>query len=199
MDTGSNRREYYRIDDRIALRFKPLTEGLMRMHEDNFNAKRRELGLVNHFAANREKHRVEMKRIEQKLPEIAAYLKFLEEEIEVLATRLATSDSNLPDVPTHDVNICAEGLRTELNEPVPVGQYYEMSMMLFPSHTTAFVVGEVIRCDKITEGDELQIGQYETVIKFVQIHDEDKEAMVKHIHQKQLLVLQERQSAMGLE
>lgn len=199
MDTSINRREYYRIDDRIALSFKPLREGLQRMHEENFDSKRRELGLVNHFAANQEQHRVEMKRIEQKTPEIAAYLKFLEEEIQVLATRLATAEAALPTVPTHDVNICAEGLRLELNEAIGAGEHYEMSMMLFPSHTTAFVVGEVLRCDKITEGDELQVGRFETVIKFVQIHDEDKEAIVKHIHQKQLLVLQERQAAAGLD
>lgn len=199
MDTEINRREYYRIDDRIALAMKPQRDGLQQMHEENFDAKRRELGLVNHFAANQEQHRIEMKRIEQKAPEIAAYLKFLEEEIQVLATRMSTSETSLPTVPTHDVNICAEGIRTELSEPVSSGQHYEISMMLFPSHTTAFVVGEIIRCEEITEGDELQIGRFETVIRFSQIHDEDKEALVKHIHQKQLLVLQERQAAMGLD
>lgn len=197
MDSNVNRREYYRIDDRIALNMKAMPEGVSELGEELFEARRREIGLANHFAANQERHRAEKKRIEQKHPEIASYLAYMEEEIKVLATRLATSDSGLPTVPTHDVNICAEGMRLELDKPLPINQHYELSMMVFPSSTSVFCIGEVIRCEEITEGDELQIGRHTVVIRFTQIHDEDIEALVKHIHQKQLLVLQERQAALA--
>ena len=194
MDSNVNRREYYRIDDRIALQMKPLEHGARFIEEDVFEQRRRELGLANHFAANQEKHRAEKKRIEQKHPEIAAYLSYLEEEIQVLATRIASSDACLPSVPTHDVNICAEGIRLELPGALPEGQSYAMCMLLFPSNTAVFTVGEVVRSIEITEGDELQIGHHTVAIRFTQLDDEDKEALVKHVHQKQLLQLQERQS-----
>lgn len=197
MDNSANRREYFRIDDRISLRMDPLAQGESNLHEDTFEARRRETGLANHFAANQEKHRGEKKRIEQKHPEIASYLAYLEEEIQVLATRLSKSENGLPTVPTHDVNICAEGLRVELDSPVVADEKLEISMMLFPSNASVFCIGEVIRCDEITEGDELQIGRFTAAIRFTQIDDEDKEAIVKHIHQKQLIQLQERQAAVN--
>lgn len=197
MDNNANRREYYRIDDRISLRMKPLSGERRRLDEDTFEARRREIGLANHFAANQERHLAEKKRIEQRHPEIAAYLGYLEEEIRILATRIAKSENGLSPVPTHDVNMCAEGLRLELESPLEPDQVLEISMMLFPSSVSVFCLGEVIRCDEITEGDELQIGRYSAAIRFTQVDDEDKEAVVKHIHQKQLLQLQERQSVMN--
>ncbi|MGV6859165.1 MAG: PilZ domain-containing protein [bacterium] len=196
MNSQTNRREYFRIDDRVAVRFTPLTEDFDINDDEFFDSKRHELGLANHFSFNREQHRPQLRKIASKHPEIASYLEFLEEEIQVLAKRLVSQDKTLPTVPNADVNICAEGFRIETKEPFPQGQRLEVSMLLFPSHTSIYAYAKVLRSDEITEGDEFLIGKYETVISFDHIHDEDKEALVKHIHQKQLLQLQERQEAL---
>ncbi len=193
MNSQANRREYFRIDDRVALTIKPLSADKSVADEDLFEAKRNALGLANHFNFNREQHRPQLKKISIKHPEVAHYLEFLEEEIQVLAKRVVAQDEELASVPNTDVNICAEGFRIESIKPFKAGQFLEVSMLLFPSYTSLYTHVQVLRSDEITEGDEFLIGKYETVIRFEKIHDEDKEALIKHIHQKQLSQLQERQ------
>ncbi len=196
MNSQVNRREYFRIDDRVALKMNPVPAELNIEDDEHFEARRHALGLANHFSFNREQHRPQLRKIASKHPEIASYMEFLEDEIQVLAKRLVSQDETLPAVPNADVNICAEGFRIETKEEYPQGQDLEVSLLLFPSHTSIYTYGKVLRSDKITEGDEFLIGKFETVISFDRIHDEDKEALVKHIHQKQLLLLQERQEAL---
>ena len=113
---AADRREYFRINDQIALKYRIIEHAEI----DGAIAKRKEgLPDVNSMASSFASTNLDMKHAIEKcrreLPEVATYLDGLNSKLEVLIRLLLANGSELPDHPTHDVNLSASGLRLQGN------------------------------------------------------------------------------------
>jgi len=196
MSEDENRRKYLRIDDRISLYVKPLTETEAEEAILHFEIRRMDFSLMSHLVYGREQHMPQMRVIEKRHPEVAGYLKFLEKQIETLSSRIIDQDHRLNPEKTCKVNISAEGLRFDTDRPYPPDAMFEIALMLFPSRTSMLAFGKVVRSEKETED---AVARWKTAIQFTHLHEEDREIMIKHIHQKQITQIRQRDESPVVE
>lgn len=185
MSDESNRRKYLRINDRVSLHFQPLSETEASEAVANFETRRLEFSLKNHLVHGREQHMPQMRVIEKRHPEIACYLKFLEKQIESLSSELIDQDHCLSIDDRYEVNLSAEGIRFYMPEQFEPGALAEIAMMVYPSQASMFALGEIVRSEKVKDNEGKET-LWKTAIYFTHLHEEDREMLIKHIHQLQL-------------
>ena len=194
--SSENRRKYLRIDDEVSLYVHPLTDTESEKMIAHFETRRLDFSLMTHLIYGRDQHMPQMRIIQKRHPDIAAYLKFLESQIETLSSRLVDKDHRLdPDVKVA-VNISADGIQFDTNMEYPADSAFEIAVMVFPTRVSLLAFGSVVRSEKnVSEDGEV----WKTAIRFTHIHEEDREVLIKHIHQKQLEDLRQRESSVYSE
>ena len=72
------------------------------------------------------------------------------------------------------VNLSAHGMRFCFEEPLEVGEHLELLIWLLPDELTVLVIAKVIRIEE-------EEGKVWVSVKFETIHEEDQEAIVRHV------------------
>ena len=176
-------REFFRINDMIALQAKLLDNDDVNKRDELYETRWRDIGYSSEISYKREEHLPTFTQIERKYPQVATYLSYLEEEIEKLSLRLATHSDALADTPTHQVNLSASGLRFMSDTEFTPGSSIELTLRLFPSRTIVFVYAQVLRCDTT---DKSADKRWAIATEFTHVHEADQEALIKHIHKWQM-------------
>jgi hypothetical protein len=180
-----NRREAYRINDRIALAVTALSETEYRRARDRARGDQERGRLLNSIIATGEGMRGALRNIRDVDPAVAAYLQSLEERLDSLARMLAREGSGVSDHPTHDVNISGNGIRFVHDEPLTTGSRVELQLQLFPSRDCLRLLGTVVRVNKRSAAARGP-GRYVVAVDFTDIHDDDRELLIRHVHCLQL-------------
>ncbi len=172
------RRRFYRIDEAVALAFTTLSPD----ERDTRVAELRDTPqgtLVGELHMERESLLPVMRELETTQPSVARYLHLLERQVDLLARAIGDPLDNLPDVPTHEANLSAQGIRFPHDEAVEPGTPVELSLKLFPSRLRLVLIGEIVACKPT--GDN-----FEVAVDFSHITPADQELLIKHIHARQL-------------
>ncbi len=181
-----DRRAHIRIVDRILFSFK-------------FMDKKEYEALVEKVLSGAEQP-FEEYSMQWGLPKIDAPLRKLREKDEALAKVLDTIDTKLnlilnllnlrlrKDTPTQEmtVDISAAGLSFPYPERIEEGQILQMDIGLLPEQYFFRCFGEVVRNQK--DDDE----GYKIGVKFIWITEQDRERLIEHIFQQQVLQLRLR-------
>ena len=181
-----DRRAHIRIVDRILFSFK-------------FMDKKEYEALVEKVLSGAEQP-FEEYSMQWGLPKIDAPLRKLREKDEALAKVLDTIDTKLnlilnllnlrlrKDTPTQEmtVDISAAGLSFHYPERIEEGQILQMDIGLLPEQYFFRCFGEVVRNQK--DDDE----GYKIGVKFIWITEQDRERLIEHIFQQQVLQLRLR-------
>ena len=184
------RRRSYRLNDGIGLSYKIIAREELPQALAQFDAVHAQLELNDHFSQEKEVHLPLFKQIERTYPAVASYLRFLENKIDVLANHLSMSNHTLPNIPSHDVSLSAHGIRFFAERFIPSNCQMELRLLLFPSCVSLIIYATVVSCTKLDQSDTQQA--YAITAEFSHIHESDKEVLVKHIHEKQMLALREK-------
>ncbi len=179
---GEERREYVRINDRILLRYRPITgEELERCLRDY------EEGLADpwplafsHPQLTRAADQV-LRRLREKNKELAQLFSILNKKLDLILARIEKEEIE-KNFRFYTVNISAAGLCLSLPETFSPGQLLELEIGLLPAMHFFRCYGEIVReeCD----GDENRLG-----IKFVWMTEEDRERLIEHIFERQVMAL----------
>ncbi len=181
-----DRRAHIRIVDRILFSFK-------------FMDKKEYEALVEKVLSGAEQP-FEEYSMQWGLPKIDAPLRKLREKDEALAKVLDIIDTKLnlilnllnlrlrKDTPTQEVtvDISAAGLSFHYPEMIKEGQILQMDIGLLPEQYFFRCFGEVVRNQK--DDDE----GYKIGVKFIWITEQDRERLIEHIFQQQVLQLRLR-------
>ncbi len=184
------RRRSYRLNDDIGLCYKVIAREELPQALAQFDAIHAQLGLNNHFNQEKEVQLPLLKQIERTQPAVASYLRFLETKIDVLANHLSMSNHAVPSTPSHDVSLSAHGIRFLGDRFIPSNSHLELRLQLFPSRVSLIIFATVVSCNKLDHPDPQQA--YAITAEFSHIHESDREVIVKHIHDKQMLALREK-------
>lgn len=179
-----NKRSYFRIRDRVALKLSVIPAGSSRSLANMFEDNRRQSGLAAQFMRETELHRPNLKSIERSYPDIASYIADLESKIQRLAQHSESETLELPNKPSHTIDLSASGLALETENPIPVDSMVEIQMRLYPCAAVVCMFGIVVRIETVKGLNNKDIPQMG--IRFTHIHDDDEELLIRHIHQVQL-------------
>ncbi|MCU7923692.1 MAG: PilZ domain-containing protein [Candidatus Thiodiazotropha sp. (ex Dulcina madagascariensis)] len=191
------RREFFRIDDSIRVSYRVITAEELpesiddQLHgDDRFTVMTRLQALSQHLSAP-------LHRIEQRDPDVADYLKVLDEKINLLGQSLLAEERGLLDRPSQSVNLSAGGLAMDITESLQEGDLVEIKLLLLPSYTGVVAYGEVVGVDDSTEGDADY--PYHIRINFNLIRNSDQDALIRHIMRRQGEMLRQRRERQDLE
>jgi hypothetical protein len=180
-----NRRETFRMNDRIALCVRPLGEADYNHARTHIAASQRKQRILNSILASGDNQRGLLRNIRESEPAIASYLKSLEERLDALTQLLVVESHDTPDVPTHDVNISGNGLRFSHPQALPAGSHVALDLRLFPSRTCLSMFAVVVRSTEMKRPTK-NGGRFTIAVDFCDVHEDDRELLIHHIHRLQL-------------
>ncbi len=180
-----NRRGSYRINDRIALAVRPLSE---REYRDARARARSELDrrrTLNSIIAAGESQRGALRNITDADPAIGAYIQGLEDRLERLVRLLNHEQQLAPDRPTHDVNISGNGMRFTHGETLARGSHVELNLQLFPSRNCLTLIAKVVWVRELARPNRAG-GRFVVAVDYSDVHEDDRELIIRHVHALQL-------------
>lgn len=183
------RREFFRIDDSIQVSFRKIdadsvpTDIDERMQNDRFSVMTRMQAISQHLSAS-------LHRIEQRDPDVADYLKALDEKVNLLGQTFLAEEQEMIGEPTRSVNLSAGGLAMDVAEEMTPGDLVEIKLLLLPSYTGVLAYGEVVGVEANSHSQ--QDYPYHVRINFSLIRPTDQDALIRHILRRQGEMLRER-------
>jgi hypothetical protein len=187
---SDERREFFRIDDAIQVSYRvieatdmPLDINDQRMQNDRFTVITRLQAISQHLSTA-------YHRIEQRDPDVADYLKALDEKIDLLGRSFLLAEDDLLGQPSQSVNLSAGGLAMDTAAPLRVGDLVEIKLLLLPSYSGVLAFGEVVGVEASQDGDAAY--PHHARINFTLIRDSDQDALIRHIMRRQSEMLRRR-------
>lgn len=174
---ADNRREYYRIEDHLALEFRPLpsdpAQAQQALHDDSplFNL----LGDL-HLLEFEGQHL--LRQIAERDRALAGYLKLVDKRIDLIADAL--SQGLLREVgPAQPVVLSEGGIAFSTPEALEVGQLLALRLVLLPR-----ALGLQLRA-RVTHCQARRLGEYEIGTLFEDLEEPQRQLLARHILQKQ--------------
>jgi hypothetical protein len=190
---ADERREFFRIDDSIRVNYRVIDASSVpvdideRVSNDRFSVMTRLQGISQHLSAA-------FHRIEQRDPDVADYLKALDEKINLLGQSFLAEEKELLGQPSQSVNLSACGLAMDVAEQLATGDRVEIKLLLLPSYTGVLAYGEVVAVDDNPQPDDGY--PYHVRINFTLIRNIDQDALIRHILRRQGEMLRQRREAL---
>ncbi len=191
---GAERRNYFRIDDTVRLSLRQvsaeeLETKLERLDHDlagNFT-------VMSSLAAITAQMTVGLHRIENRDPDLAAYLRAIDQKIEVIGRAFIAQEPELAAEKALPVNLSAGGMCVGVNEDYPPGTLLEIRMLLFPSFTGLMIYGSVIEGGG-PSGEVEQEGRFQHLVRieFTHIREQDRELLIRHLLRRQSAQLRDQ-------
>ena len=185
-DSSENRRRFFRIDDAVRLSYRPLAPDELADRVSRLNeglggsfALMASLGAISHRMS------VCLRRIEQHNGDVAAYLRSLDQKIEVVARALLLQDAELPALSKEPVNLSAGGLAIVTRQCLPMGTPLEIRLLLLPALAGILAFGSVVECTEPPAGEDRAAGSRLMRVDFTHIRDEDRDLLIKHMLRRQ--------------
>jgi hypothetical protein len=187
--TDDERREFFRIDDSIRVNYAVIDLESVpgdieeRVRNDRFSVMTRLQEISQHLSAS-------LHRIEQREPDVADYLKALDEKINLLGQSFLAEEKDLLGQPSRRVNLSAGGLAMDVADELAVGDRVEIKLLLLPSYTGVLAYGEVVGIEAAQQPEEGY--PYHARINFTHIRGSDQDALIRHIMRRQGEMLRQR-------
>lgn len=187
------RRRFFRIDDAINLYYKIVDEqdviAASKMTDDVLS----NCSLVTALDLLDQESRLIMFRLEKNEPEIAEYLKALDSKVNLLAQAVMRQGNDFSEATVCNTNISASGLAIEIDHSIEVGDYLEIKLLLTSCIAVILVYGKVVYCKKNTEEDAAM--PYQVGIDYINLNDQDREILIKHIVKRQMQQIREQKAS----
>ncbi|MCB1873910.1 MAG: PilZ domain-containing protein, partial [Gammaproteobacteria bacterium] len=174
----------FRIDDTIALSFQAIPpSSLTKKLERQEKGLESDFTIMSNLAVISQEMSGVLRKIETVAPDIARYLKSLDQKIDLLGKAFLTWTNEMADQPASAVNLSASGMAFNAPEPTEIGTLLELKILL-PFFTGLILYAEVVACEKLpTEGDGARV--YQTRVNFQHLRDRDRDVLIRHVLQRQ--------------
>lgn len=186
------RRRYFRIQDTVVLQVASLDSTELQKKLKDFPLKRRQLSSHGRLNINLVEQMADLQAIAAQSPALGRCLKNLQQQVDRLSNAVFDEQAESRNE-EKEVSLSAQGVAffTEQHfQPVDV---VEIILQLIPSGLQMLIYGRVVMVDE--NEDEPDQKKYRVSLDFEHIHDADREALIKHIHSKQLQYLGTQQNA----
>ncbi len=184
------RRRFFRIDDLVHLSYRVVaSDDLPDTFEQLEHSVADSFSVVPNLNALSQQMAPCLHKIEQSDPDVASYLRSIDQKIEMLGRAISAKDSGITDQPARPVNLSAGGLAVRAAEAVEEGATLEIKMLLLPSFTGILTYGSVVACEPMDDDEEYA---YCLRVDFSHMRDVDRDALIRHLLRRQADLLRKR-------
>jgi hypothetical protein len=181
---NDERREYFRIDDEIALDYRLIEESEAEALSERIHAPFADrFTVASSFTATSRQMAQALHKVQNQSPELVRCLQAIDQKLNLLAQLYVSEEMHLDQQPTREVNLSAGGLAFRSQHEIATGSLLEMRMVLFPSLVGILNLSRVIHCEPIDDGNvEFP---WQVAVTFEQLRESDRELLVRHVMAKQ--------------
>lgn len=185
---SEERRRYFRIDDTVYLHFQLLPTKEQQQRIDAFWQDESHSSPGNEFTFQLEQHQADLNHIKARIPELGRYLMVLEEQIQLLTEKVYSKklQNSAVEMP---VSLSGQGIAFESEIKVSTEERMEINIKLLPEGQHITLIGRVISCSALKTPPDM----FKLSVDFEHIREADREVIVKHVHNKQLIALSNSQ------
>ena len=178
--TENERRNFFRIDDTVLMRYQAIDENSAREHQiPSLFKEDGAYSLMNELMKIDRDNNLLLRGIADKNYELEAYLKGLNKKLDLIAAKVVESDEKAAHQQSYDISISEGGLSFVSSNEFFHGSYLALQVTLLPSHHSLVLFTRVIGCSLNDKG-------YEIGLNFLQLKDGERQLIAKHIMQLQL-------------
>lgn len=185
MNDKTNRRQFFRVDDSLRLGIRPIDQDeLARRVADLEHGVLGNYSVMSSLEAVTAQMAASLRRIESRDPDMAAYLRALDQKMEILGRAFLAQGDELVSQQVQPVNLSAGGFSVHVSQTMPLEQGLEIHMLLFPSFTGLLCYGKVVGCEPLSAADE-EGNTHELRVEFIHMREQDKEVLIRHVLRRQ--------------
>jgi hypothetical protein len=179
---ANERRRYYRIEDEVLLVLQLIEPADIDDRLEDFWANEHAFSIRNNYNFQIEQHIADRHKIENQMPELARYLGVLEKQIDHITDRLI-GDEHDNQMVRKKANLSAQGISFIEAEAPGQGDLVELKLKLLPSGLRLVIMARIVLVEPDSAGkqDKTRIS-----LDFENLHEADREILIKHIHGKQI-------------
>jgi hypothetical protein len=171
------RREYYRIEDSVALEINPLSgPGAVDEHAHRGTSALFDLLSELHISEFESQHL--LRQLDERDRTLNSFLKALSKRIDLLGQVVAQTVLGKLGKP-QKVIMSEGGLQFESAQPFPAGTLLGIKMVLMPQASGMMLKARVTHCDA------LHIGDFDIGTEFIDLPDAQRQLLARHILQRQ--------------
>ena len=182
---SDERRRYYRIEDEVYLALRLIAATEIDDCVEDFWVNEHAFSMRNNYNFQIEQHISDRHIIAKKMPELARYLGVLEKQIDRITEKLI-DDQNDASMIQKAVNLSAQGISYNADQPPPQGELVELKLKLLPSRLRLVIIARVVLVENDSHREQNKV---RISLDFEHLHEADREILIKHIHGKQLEAL----------
>ena len=184
------RRRFFRIDDEVNLVYKKIDEKatIEPSHVSDHILSHCSLSAAIDMVS--QESALLLNRLERSQPEVADYLRLVENKIDLLVQAIMMQDSLFTEQNTRNVNLSASGLAFESEEKLNPGEFLEVKMTLVSCMAVVVTYGKVIYCKQNPVNDSQF--PYVVGIDYINMKDQDRELLIKHVVKRQLQQIRDK-------
>jgi len=176
------RRRYFRIDDEALLALERIDKAAIDDRVDDFWTNEHAFSIRNNYNFQIEQHIADRHKIDSKMPELGRYLGVLEKQIDRLTDKLV-GDDNDQAMTQKSVNLSAQGIAYYDDQDLDQNELVELKLKLLPTGFRLVIIARVVLVEQDRDQDQ---GKYRISLDFENLHEADREILIKHIHGKQM-------------
>ncbi|MFA7387934.1 MAG: PilZ domain-containing protein [Thiohalobacteraceae bacterium] len=198
---AETRRAFFRIDDQVLLGVRPVDAAEAAELAGQINERMTDrkvpdrFAVTTSFAVNSRAMARLLHGISTDSPDVARYLKMMDQKLNQLARLFVLDEVETGDYPQLEVNISAGGLVFPSRVAFAPESLLEARIVLLPNLTGILTVARVVYCDAAGEAGDLP---WRVTIEYLHIRESDRDLLVSHIMLRETEMLR-RQRGEGEE
>lgn len=191
MSDGRNRRTAVRATDRVLLAYKKVStekfEAIAEDYRQGISLYSQEgMGDIQMYIGAQSA----LDRLRGRNPDLADYLKHLDNKINILMKRVKGERSVFDALKLQKVSLSGTGIAFYTFEEFVTGDLVEIHLALLPSYTYLYFFAKITNCEH--DGEHQGKNIYRIGAEFSLMMDEDREKVVQHSFKQQSLALRSR-------
>ncbi|MBT8433847.1 MAG: PilZ domain-containing protein [Gammaproteobacteria bacterium] len=176
------RRRYFRIEDEALVALEPIDKATIDDRLEDFWTNEHAFSLRNNYNFQIEQHIADRNKIDSRMPELGRYLRVLEQQVDLLTDKLL-GDENDKAMTEKSVNLSAQGIAYYDDQAPEQDELVELKLKLLPSGFRLVIIARVVLVEKDRCQDQ---GKHRISLDFENLHEADREILIKHMHNKQM-------------
>ncbi|NNE63460.1 MAG: PilZ domain-containing protein [Gammaproteobacteria bacterium] len=183
MAMQQERRRYPRINDSVLLQADKVSSADLKHKLDEFKHNRHQFSSAQNSSENLVEQLSDLHAIEEQSPELGRYLMNLQRQVDRLNSSVFAGETTRVKQ-KKQVSLSPQGIAFCTNDRFLPVDIVELTLQLIPSGRQMLIYGRVVLAED--SEDNLEQGLYRVALEFEHIYDTDREALVKHVHSRQL-------------
>lgn len=180
---GEERRESYRVDDRVALRYRRL------QGDHDMASESARLSLQSRLTTLQQALEDELARLAESAPSTYRIARLLNDKMDCLLDTVALDDSQSSNgLVSRHINLSAGGLAFVSDDTLLVGERLLLDLLWHPGGDHIRAIARVVSADRESGGCRVRAD-------FESLASQDRETLMRHILEVQSRSLRERRAA----